>query len=76
MILTEMHILLLQRGERCRYIGLADNSGLRMAEITALAELKAAGYVADAKGPFPPGPPSPTPHIITDAGRTALAASR
>lgn len=70
--LTPLHIKLLQRGANGRYIGLSDNAGIRVGEVVALGELHRMGLAEDAPGPFPPGPPSLTPSVITEAGRAAL----
>jgi len=58
------------------YIGLSDDMMFRMGEVAALGDLRREGLVEYAKGPFPPGPASLTPSIITDAGRKALAETR
>lgn len=71
--LTPLHIKLLRRGVNGQYIGLDDNMGVRVGEVVALGELHRMGFVENAPGPFPPGPPAPTPSVITDAGRAALA---
>lgn len=70
--LTPLHVKLLRRGMVSEWIGLSDDMGTRMGEVTALGELHRMGFVERAKEPFPPGPPSPTPFIITEAGRAAL----
>jgi len=72
--LTPLHIRLLRRGVTGEWIGLSDNMGVRIGEVVALGELERMGFVEDAKGPFPPGPPSLPPAVITEAGRAALAA--
>jgi len=68
-----MHIELLKRGASGTYIGLSDDMGWHMYEVSVLGELRRAGLVEFAKGPFPPGPRGLTPMVITDAGRAALA---
>lgn len=72
MVLSKLHIKLLRSGEDGRWISLSDDQGVRAAELIALEELHIVGFVEHAKGPFPPGPPSFPPSIITDAGREAL----
>lgn len=72
MQLTEMQIKLLRRGERGQFISLTDNTTIRGVESGALRRLRDLGLVEYAKGPFPPGPPSETPYVITDAGREEL----
>ena len=71
--LTPIQIELLKRGARGTYIGLSGDMGWHMYEVSVLGELRRAGLVEFATGPFPPGPRGLTPMIITDAGRTALA---
>ncbi len=73
MTLTPAHIKLLKRGAHGAYIGLSDEMGMHMYEVSILDELRRAGLVDFAKGPFPPGPRGLTPMVITEAGRAALA---
>lgn len=70
--LDSLHINLLMRGSGGREIGLSDDMMFRMGEIVALGELSRAGYVELSKRPHPPGPPSPTLHVPTEAGERAL----
>jgi len=67
-----MAIKLLKRGVQGSYIGLSDDMGMHMYEVSVLGELKRDGLVEYAKGPFPPGPRGILPMVITDAGRAAL----
>jgi hypothetical protein len=73
MTLTPIQIKLLKRGAQGTYIGLSDEMGMHMYEVSVLGELRRAGLVEFAKGPFPPGPRGLLPMVITDAGRAALA---
>jgi hypothetical protein len=70
--LTPLHIKLLQRGAFGRFIGLSDDMGTHVGEVVALGELERMGFVEPTKEPLPPGPPSMTPSVITEAGRAAL----
>ncbi|RWF33750.1 hypothetical protein [Mesorhizobium sp.] len=73
--LSEIHIRLLKRGSRSKWIGLSDNAGIHDGEVCALGELERAGLVRATEDRLPPGPPSMKPYEITDAGRAALAKS-
>lgn len=68
-----VHAKLLKRGRDGRWIGLDDDMMFRVGQVCALGEMERAGLVEEAKGPFPPGPPSMKPRVLTDAGRAALA---
>lgn len=70
--LKPIHFRLLERGANSRYIGLSNNSGVRMGEHAALGQLMRAGLVRFTEDSQPPGPRMPTPCEITDAGRAAL----
>lgn len=72
--LSPIHVRLLERGARSRWIGLSDNAGVHVGEVVALGELQRAGLVRPTEDELPPGPPSPRPREITDAGRAALDA--
>lgn len=72
--LSDIHIRLLKRGAEYKWIGLADNSSIRMGELAALGELERAGLVQETKDELPPGPPCVKPREITEAGRAALRA--
>lgn len=72
LVLTPLHIKLLKRGVQSKWIGLSDNSGVRVGEVVALGELKRAGLVRMSEEVMPPGPPVPRPFEITDEGRRAL----
>ena len=66
--LTPLHMELLLRGEAGKFIWLSDDMGMRVGEVVALGELKRAGLVREADGPFPPGPAELPPCVLTDAG--------
>jgi hypothetical protein len=68
-----IHEKLLKRGLDGRWIWLDDDMMFRVGQICAPGELERTGLVEQAKGPFPPGPPSLKPRILTEAGRAALA---
>lgn len=72
--LSPIHIRLLKRGVAGKYISLDNDASVKMTEMAALGELRAAGLARATDDPTPPGPPLPTPYEVTEAGRAALAA--
>lgn len=71
--LNDVHLRLLRRGAKSKWIGLADYAGTRDGEVCALGDLERAGLVRVTQDKLPPGPPSMAPREITEAGRAALS---